>query len=266
MNDERVIDLSIDASATPYEVWEAIATGAGISSWFVPSKVDERLDGRIEMDFGDLGADSALITEWDPPHRLAYRSGGSSGTEMTHRWTVELGEDHSTVRLVVSGFGPEDDGDFEGLSGGWPIFLANLRLHLSHFRGLTARAVTPTAMLTGGHDRAWAELCSALDVPVDLATAAHLATSGEGVPMLSGTVEETVFLPGQVSAYLLVMDAPGSGTAFIAAEGDGDEVACSVWLYLYDDDSDEIEDRWSPFMRERWPAHDAGTTRPDRPT
>jgi uncharacterized protein YndB with AHSA1/START domain len=256
MGDERVIDLSVDVPATAQEAWDAIATGQGISSWFVPCEVEEREGGSVTMDFGELGTDTARVSHWEPPHRFAYRTKSSSeGRELTYEWRIEpIETELTTIRLLNSGFAPagEADADHEGLSGGWPIFLENLRLHLTHFSGTPARAITPTVTLRGGHERAWAELCGALDVPVDLSRAAHFATSGEGVPMLSGTVEETVSVPRKVSAYVLLIDAPGSGTAFVAAEGDGDEVACSVWLYLHDSDADEVEDRWSPFLEQRW--------------
>ena len=37
MNDERTIELSVDVPGTPEEVWDAIATGPGITSWFIPA-------------------------------------------------------------------------------------------------------------------------------------------------------------------------------------------------------------------------------------
>lgn len=254
MNQERVIDLSIHAPTTPHEVWDAIATGPGISSWFVPTEIDGRVGGDVRIHFDAFGDATARVIEWDPPNRLAYRTVDESGGGLTNEWTVEPTEtDLSTVRLRVSGFTEDQDEDFEGLSGGWPIFLGNLRLHLAHFRGAEARSITPTVFLPGGHDEAWANLCDSLGIPVDLSPAAHLATTGEGVPMLSGTVEDTIFIPNKVSAYILLMDAPAEGTAFIAAEGDGEQVGCSVWLYLYDVDSDEVDDRWTPYLTERWP-------------
>ena len=41
----RSISLQVEVPGTPQEVWEAIATGPGISVWFVPSEVDEREGG-----------------------------------------------------------------------------------------------------------------------------------------------------------------------------------------------------------------------------
>jgi hypothetical protein len=37
----RSIAVEVEVAGTPEEVWEAIATGPGVSSWFVPTEVDE---------------------------------------------------------------------------------------------------------------------------------------------------------------------------------------------------------------------------------
>ena len=42
----RAIDLEIEVPGTPEEVWEAVASGPGITAWFVPAKVDGRVGGR----------------------------------------------------------------------------------------------------------------------------------------------------------------------------------------------------------------------------
>ena len=41
----RSVQVEVEVPGTPEEVWQAIATGPGISSWFVPTEVEER-DGR----------------------------------------------------------------------------------------------------------------------------------------------------------------------------------------------------------------------------
>ena len=38
----RAIDLDIEVPGTPEEVWEAVASGPGITAWFVPAKVEGR--------------------------------------------------------------------------------------------------------------------------------------------------------------------------------------------------------------------------------
>ena len=67
----RAIELDVEVPGTPEEVWEAVASGPGITAWFVPARVDGRLEGTVELDFGSgYGTETARITAWDPPRRF----------------------------------------------------------------------------------------------------------------------------------------------------------------------------------------------------
>lgn len=256
---DRVIDLSVEVPGTVEEVWQAIATGPGITSWFIPHSVDGRPGGSVTMDFGpDFGRETATVTAWEPPHRVVFQGGETDrGPGLAYEWLVEAsGGGTCVVRLVNSGFGPgeEWDADFDGMNTGWEIFLANLRLHLTHFRGRTARAVIPTVMTPGPGAAAWSRLCAALGVPEALAVGDRFATTGAGVPALTGRVEGASFAP-VVRTYLLLLDEPASGTAFVTVEGDGDVVAASAYLYLYDagDDTGQEWSSWLPSALPRLP-------------
>src|SRR5688572_16266725 len=92
MADKRkVVDLSIEVPATPEQVWQAIATGPGISAWLIPAEVDGREGGTVSM-FHGAGDDPAMnsvskITAWDPPRALVYEDewgvteSGAEGTK-----------------------------------------------------------------------------------------------------------------------------------------------------------------------------------------
>jgi uncharacterized protein YndB with AHSA1/START domain len=43
----RSVELEFDLPGTPEQVWQAIATGPGITCWFVPSEVEERKGGKV---------------------------------------------------------------------------------------------------------------------------------------------------------------------------------------------------------------------------
>ena len=50
----RSVQVEVEVPGTPEEVWQAIATGPGISSWFVPAEFEER-DGKpvaVKLNFG----------------------------------------------------------------------------------------------------------------------------------------------------------------------------------------------------------------------
>ena len=51
---EHRMERTIEVAATPEQVWEAIATAAGISAWMVPTRLDPQTGGEMVFDFGDF--------------------------------------------------------------------------------------------------------------------------------------------------------------------------------------------------------------------
>ena len=50
----RSVEIEFDVEATPEQVWQAIATGEGVSSWLMPAELETR-DGKpsaLKMSFG----------------------------------------------------------------------------------------------------------------------------------------------------------------------------------------------------------------------
>lgn len=245
---DRRIDISVEVPGTPEEVWQAIATGPGISSWFVPHEVDGREGGRVRTDFGGGLVDAAAVTVWDPQRRVVFQGAGDRG--LAFEWLVEArGGDACVVRLVCTGFGPEEDWDaeFHGMGEGWPLFLENLRLHLTHFRGELAQAIIPSGMVPGTPDSAFTALCAGLGVASDLRVGSRLHAAADSAPPLSGTVAATT-ATGRTRAYHLVLDSPASGTALLTAEQAGDMATLSLWLYLYGDAARDASDPYGPFL------------------
>lgn len=85
----RKIELSIEVPGTPEEVWQAIATGPGITSWFVPTEVAEHEGGAVRRHFGEMGTDEGQVVRWEAPQRVVFEGGASMGRPLTFEWTVE---------------------------------------------------------------------------------------------------------------------------------------------------------------------------------
>lgn len=247
----RAIELEVEVPGTVEEVWEAIATGPGISSWFIPHRIEERTGGTVTMDWGSFGEQTGVVDVWDPPHRVVFRG---EGEPLAFEWLVE-GRDGGScvVRLVNSGFGEgeEWDGQFDGMSEGWRLFLENLRLQRTHFPGRSATAVIPTRSTAGPQRQAWEQLCAALGIDAD-AAAGDRIDSGADAPALAGTIVTVVDRPA-VRAYHLLLDAPNPGTAFLTVEGEGDVVAPSTYLYLHGDVDPDIRATWDAFLDRHFP-------------
>lgn len=246
---QRSIELEVEVAGTPEEVWRAIATGPGISSWYVPHEVDEREGGAAVASFGDAPEMQVpgRVAAWEPPRRIVF-DGGEGAGGLAFEWLVEARDGGScVVRLVNSGFGTGADWDdqYDGLAEGWPLFLCNLALHCRHFAGRTAVSMLPTAGSPLPQTEAWPRLSAALGMPAATRAGDRVQLSaGDGLG-LAGRIAEVG--RGWVA---LVLDDPAPGTALVAAERAGPGCQISVWSYLYGGGAGAIVARDKP----RWQA------------
>jgi ketosteroid isomerase-like protein/uncharacterized protein YndB with AHSA1/START domain len=152
MTDERRIDLSIEVVGTPEQVWDAIATGAGVSAWLQPTTIEEHEGGGFSYDLGG-GPVEGTVIGWEPPHRFVQESEWSAGAgaaTLATEWTVAAQAGGTcTVRMVMSGFGDGDawDDEIEGMTAGMEAALSSLQSYRQHrAEGATVdEATRPTA-------------------------------------------------------------------------------------------------------------------------
>ncbi|WP_147915947.1 SRPBCC family protein [Ruania zhangjianzhongii] len=137
----RGIDLEIEVPGTPEQVWEAIATGAGVSAWMHPTQIEEHAGGSYSFDM-QLGAgsnDTGRVADYDRPHRFAtdgvvwQPQGDAPPATLATEWFIEARDGGScTVRMVMSGFGTGDvwDEEIDGMTAGMGQALQALRSYL----------------------------------------------------------------------------------------------------------------------------------------
>ncbi|HZF13218.1 MAG TPA: hypothetical protein VFE33_30875 [Thermoanaerobaculia bacterium] len=93
-NGRRWISVEVEVPGTPEQVWEAIATGPGVSSWFVPTRFHTREDGVgvVTSSFGPGMESVAIGTVWDPPRHFAKESPGMTpgSPPLATEWFVEV--------------------------------------------------------------------------------------------------------------------------------------------------------------------------------
>ena len=78
----RSLQVEVEVPGTPEEVWQAIATGPGISSWMVPAEFEVR-DGKpvaVKMNFGPGMEIRSSVTAWEPLRKWASQSDGVPGS------------------------------------------------------------------------------------------------------------------------------------------------------------------------------------------
>jgi uncharacterized protein YndB with AHSA1/START domain len=147
---EHRFELELTVSASPEQVWHAIASAEGISAWMVPADVDPRLGGAVAFHMGPDATSRGRITAFEPVRRIAYEEDwaalvGHDGADVTPLLTEFLVEATSggtcVVRVVTSAFGTGADWEnefWEDMEVGWAPLLENLRLYLAHFPGQAA--------------------------------------------------------------------------------------------------------------------------------
>jgi uncharacterized protein YndB with AHSA1/START domain len=250
----RSIELSVEVPGTPEQVWRAIATGPGISAWFVPTEVEEREGGALAQEFGPGMRVEGRVARWEPPTAFAYgpTEDDSPDAALSFEFFVESGDGGAVVRLVNRGFGTGDEWDaqYDGMAEGWQLFLHNLRLHLAHFAGRPCRTLTVNGLAAGPRAAAWKAYTSELGVPSAPAVGDRVATTAD--PRIGGSIERVT-----PSMLTLLTDEPAEGVAFFAVEGDGDQVSVSLYAYLYGPGADAFMTdgtvTWQAWMHEHFP-------------
>ncbi len=257
----RSVQAEVEVPGTPEEVWQAIATGPGVSAWFVPTEVDEQggVPSAVRSDFGPGMESRATVTAWEPPHRFATESQdlGPNAPAVATEWIVEARSGGTcVVRVVHSLFASGDDWDnqLEGWEYGWPGFFRILRQYLSHFRGQFGSAMQLAGVATEPRSEAWARLTGLLGLAGT--TKGKRVSAPAGAPQLAGSVEhvgEAAF-PEEI---LLKLDDPAPGLAHLFAMDMGGQVFLSIRFYLYGDRAAATiardESVWRDWMTEHFP-------------
>lgn len=255
----RSVQVEIEVPGTPEEVWQAIATGPGLSAWFVPAEMEER-DGKptaVTLNFGPGMESRSVVTAWQPPLKWSTQSDGwvPGSPPIANEWSVEARAGGTCiVRIVQSLFASTDDWDnqLEGAEYGWPGFLRALRLYLTHFRGQRSTAMKFMAPVAGTEAQAWEALTSALGL--NGAKVGQRWTAPAGVPAISGVVEYYTESPYDA---LLRLDQPGPAIAALGAFNCGGPSMAALGFYLYGDQAGQTAaretPRWEAWIRKHFP-------------
>lgn len=255
----RSIEVEVQVPGTPDEVWHAIATGPGISSWFVPTEFEgsEAEPSAVTSNFGPGMAVRAAITKWDPPRLFVAQGEGWGDTPpMATEWSVEARAGGvCVVRVVHSLFASTDDWDnqLEAAGLGWPGFFRALRIYLTHFRGQPSAIMQFVVPVPGSEAEAWDALTTALGVKG--VQVGQRWTAPAGVPVSGGIVE---YINGSPHDALLRLDTPGPGIAAVGAFDMGGQIMAALSFYQYGEQAAErvAHDSpvWQAWLQERFPA------------
>ena len=256
----RSIQVEVEVPGTPEEVWQAIATGPGISSWFVPAEIAEQGGKPVAMKlkFGPGMEPRSALTAWDPPRMFAAQGESWGGAPpLASEWSVAARAGGTCiVRIVYSIFASTDEWDnqLEEAKAGFSGFLRTLTVYLTHFRGqrsVLSQFVVPVA---GTEANAWETLTAALGVKG--LSVGQRCTAPAGVPALSGVLEYVNQNPYDA---LLRIDKPGPGIAALGVftVPGGDQTMVAMNFYMYGDQADatvaSLTPLWQAWFQQRFP-------------
>lgn len=279
----RSVEATVEVPGSPEEVWRAIATGPGISSWFVPTTSDERVGGETVSSFGPEMDAVAKITEWDPPHRYTAESTEAAETEqgpgtVATEWIVEARDGGScVVRVVHRWFADTDewDGEFEAHAYGWATsYFRLLSLYLTHFSGQQCSTFELAGFNAAPPAQTWATIRSGLGFTKD----ADRVEALEGAPELSAAIERIEVtdpallraretspmikaalegMDGEEPELLLRLEKPAPGLAHLFLMPMGEHTMVSIRFFLYSEQgaaaAPDAEAEWHDWLAARFP-------------
>lgn len=255
----RSVQVEVEVPGTPGEVWQAIATGPGISSWFVPATFEQK-DGRpvsVTMNFGPGMVATSAVTAWEPPRTFAAQGEGWGGSPpIATEWSVDARAGGACiVRVVHSLVASTSDWDsqLEATESGWPGIFRTLRIYLTHFRGQRAAMMQFMAPVSAPEAQAWDMLTAAMGVQG--LSVGQAWTSPAGMPARGGVLE---YLARNPYDALLLLDQPGPGVAALGVFNGGGPSMVALNFYLYGDQACASAARetplWQAWIQERFAA------------
>lgn len=237
---------TVEIPASPEQVWEAIATGPGVDSWFMGRNVIEPGEGG----YGQLTiagqTQTSTVTAWEPGKHFAYRGAeGDDGAFMAFDYLIEGREGGSTtLRLVQSGIlgGDDWETEYEAMKAGWPLYLHTLVEYLTYFPGRSATGVF--AVQPGSPaPRSWAKIAAALGLPgTEVSEGAPVRFTEPDGRVVEGVVD-TLCMPH----YLGVRSADALYRFIHSGAKRGDAIVIGHHLFR-DIDPDQADQAWQQWL------------------
>ena len=260
MSHEFEVREEVVLAATPDQVWDAIATGPGVDSWFIGrNEIEPGVGGTVRNDCAGFETEST-ITAWEPGRRLAMRSEpGSDGAFMAFEYLIEARDGGSTVlRFAHSGkLGDDWSDEYDALKVGDRIYLNNLGLYLKYFPGRTA---TVSLLLPGPQvadaDAVWSAFRRALGLP---GTDAEVSTGDTGRIAIDGIAPTKAIV--EIVHHPSFLGARTRDALYLFVHGYENSVVAQVYGFAADADEGAVEKALQNWLGQTFAAPDEATDR-----
>ena len=249
---ERRVEKSIELAATPEEVWAAVATAPGLSTWFVPHTDDAATDEK-EADFGGGQTATGRLLALEPGRRVKYGAPEGSPQDQNGfalEFLVEgRGQGSTVLRLMHSGFSGESwEQEYEGTNRGWDLFLHNLASYFRYFRGKPVKNVVAMSFTSADAANVWERFHHALGIAQDTSRGDKVTLTPAGMAPIEGVVD--VYERGAIGVRSEdgLLRFGGLGADF------GGMVTATHYFYGVDLDTTEATNAWQDWLAGLFPA------------
>jgi hypothetical protein len=218
--------------ASPDEVWDAIATQAGLAAWMFPNEIDPT---------------GAGATAWDPPHHFAVRQ--QQGDWFNALECVIEARDGGTtlLRYAHSGVFVDDwDNQYDAVRQHTDFYLHTLSQYLEHFKGRVATYIgdvpqgiqgPPTSATPDGFERLRRAL--GLDEPISEGNPVQLTRPG--AEPVSGIVD-------YLRPNFVGIRTPDELYCFFGRNAFGGPVGISIHSFADDVDAAATRQNWQRWL------------------
>jgi hypothetical protein len=234
--------------------------------WFpTEARIDPRVGGELVWGWKELHTWVQKIDIWELGTRLRTRydssveDGRGGRVPLFVDFLLEGSGGKTTLRVVQSGFGPESsfDGEYDGISRGWPVELESLRLYLERHAGADRQLAWRTLVIDVEPAEAWRRLTS--DQGLACGPRLDELRAGEKFRFCTaaGDLFEGDTLRCNAREFSGVARSHGDGFLRVGIEHCGGQPAVWLWLATYGQppaNSEALEKRWDAMLHDLFAA------------
>jgi uncharacterized protein YndB with AHSA1/START domain len=125
----RSLVIERELPHAPEKIWRALTQGALIKEWLMDNDFQPVVGHRFNFRStpmpnwdGIIGSEVLVV---EPDKKLSY-SWGSMGLESIVVWTLTPTGGGTLLRMEQSGFGPDQEANYQGANYGWRKFIGGL--------------------------------------------------------------------------------------------------------------------------------------------
>ncbi|MGH3856843.1 MAG: SRPBCC family protein [Pseudonocardiaceae bacterium] len=231
------ISREYELPATPEQVWDAVATGAGNLGWLFPIEIEPQEGGAVSRG-------PSTVTSWDPPWRFACRHESEEFSADLEYLIKE--RDGGTIlctviRRVYSGVVGDDEARTDGAAKHTDFYQHTLGQYLRYFSGRRATYVQAQGPANSADANAFTVLRRALGLIDDVAEGETARLALAGLDPLDAVVDYS-------TPHFIGLRTADGLYRFFGRNAWGMPVGLSLHLFADDVDQDKTEHAWRVWL------------------